>query len=92
MICAVYKSSRKEETYLYLPKRDDFSKVPEPLMQMFGTPKLVMLLPLEKKDKLALADISRVRAEMDEKGYYLQLPPPKENLLNEHKKSLGITE
>ncbi|AZQ10726.1 MULTISPECIES: YcgL domain-containing protein [Shewanella] len=90
MICAVYKSSRKEETFLFVPKREDFSQVPEPLMQMFGQPKLVMLLPLDKKDKLGIADISKVRAELEQKGYYLQIPPPKENLLTEHRRSLGI--
>ncbi|WP_372871866.1 YcgL domain-containing protein [Shewanella sp.] len=90
MICAVYKSSRKEETFLFLPKRDDFSQVPEPLMQMFGQPKLVMLLPLDKKDKLGIADINKVRTELELKGYYLQIPPPKENLLTEHRRSLGV--
>lgn len=64
--------------------------MPEPLMQMFGQPKLVMLLPLDKKDKLGIADISKVRAELEQKGYYLQIPPPKENLLTEHRRSLGI--
>jgi uncharacterized protein len=90
MICAVYKSSRKAETYLFIEKRDNFDDVPAPLMEMFGTPKLVMLLPLNKRDHLALADIGKVKAEIADKGYYLQLPPPQPNLLVEHKKSLGI--
>lgn len=90
MICAVYKSSRKEETFLFVPKREDFSQVPEPLMQMFGQPKLVMLLPLDRKEKLGIADIDKVRSELVAKGYYLQIPPPKENLLTEHRRSLGI--
>ena len=90
MICAVYKSSRKAETYLFVAKRDYFDDVPAPLMAMFGTPKLVMLLPLDKRDHLGLADIQKVRTEVTENGYYLQLPPPKENLLEEHKISLGI--
>jgi uncharacterized protein YcgL (UPF0745 family) len=90
MICSVYKSSRKAETYLFVEKRDDFSAVPEALMQMFGAPKLVMLVPLSKRSHLALADIDKVKAELKEKGYYLQLPPPKVNLLEEHKLSLGL--
>lgn len=90
MICAVYKSSRKAETYLFVAKRDHFEEVPAPLMEMFGVPKLVMLLPLNKRDHLALADIEKVKAEVADKGYYLQLPPPKPNLLDEHKLSLGI--
>ncbi|QSX38755.1 YcgL domain-containing protein [Shewanella sedimentimangrovi] len=90
MICAVYKSSRKAETYLFVPKRDDFSQVPDALMDMFGTPTLVMMLPLQKRQVLGLADINKVRSELADKGYYLQLPPPTENLLNEHRLSLGL--
>ncbi|QIR14383.1 YcgL domain-containing protein [Shewanella aestuarii] len=90
MICVVYKSSRRADTYLFVEKRDVFEAVPEPLMQMFGTPKLVMMVPLSKRESLALADIEKVKTELKEKGYYLQIPPPQENLLEAHKASLGI--
>lgn len=29
MLCSIYKSSKKEGTYLYIPKKDDFSQVPD---------------------------------------------------------------
>ncbi|MBM7073837.1 YcgL domain-containing protein [Shewanella sp. 202IG2-18] len=90
MICAVYKSSLKQETYLFVSKKGNFDDVPEPLMKMFGTPSLVMLLPLGKKKKLAIADIEKVKEEVFTKGFYLQLPPPQENLLEEHRASLGL--
>jgi len=90
MICAVYKSSRKADTYLFVEKRDVFDDVPQPLMDMFGTPKLVMLVPLTKRDSLALADIEKVKSELKAKGYYLQLPPPNENLLEQHKASINF--
>lgn len=90
MICVVYKSSRRADTYLFVEKRDVFEAVPEPLMQMFGTPIMVMMVPLFKRESLALADIEKVRSELKEKGYYLQIPPPQQNLLDEHKASLGI--
>ncbi|MCL1143068.1 YcgL domain-containing protein [Shewanella gaetbuli] len=90
MICAVYKSSRKADTYLFVKKRDVFDDVPEPLMAMFGAPKLVMLVPLSKRDSLAMADIEKVKQQLDEKGYYLQLPPPEENLLEQHKASINF--
>ncbi|RLV61259.1 YcgL domain-containing protein [Parashewanella curva] len=90
MICAVYKSSIKQETYLYIPKKGDFSQVPEPLLKMFGTPVFVMALPFIKVEKLALADIEKVKEDINEKGFYLQLPPPTENLLEQHRKSLGM--
>ncbi|MCG9746698.1 YcgL domain-containing protein [Shewanella sp. Isolate8] len=91
MICAVYKSRLKPDSYLFVEKRNDFERVPDPLMKMFGTPELVMLLPLNKREQLALADIEKVKVELAEKGYYLQLPPPPVNLLEEYKKEIGYS-
>ncbi len=89
MICAVYKSTRKADTYLYVNRRDDFSAVPESLMAIFGAPKFVMLLPLAKLTQLGQSDLAKVKAELADKGYYLQLPPPTEDLLKQHRAQLG---
>jgi uncharacterized protein YcgL (UPF0745 family) len=86
MLCAVYKSVRKDSTYLYVERRDDFSKVPEALLQTFGTPVLVTLINLARREHLALADIDKVKQQLQGQGYYLQIPPPVDNLLAEHKK------
>ena len=85
MLCVIYKSSKKEQTYLFVEKRDDFSKVPDALMVTFGTPILVTLINLATKDKLGMADLSKVKQNLTEQGYYLQLPPPQVDLLKEHK-------
>lgn len=84
MLCTIYKSPKKQQTYLYVNKRDDFSEVPEQLMATFGTPQLVTVVNLSNKDKLALADIDKVKTELADKGFYLQMPPPQEDLLKEH--------
>ncbi|ESP93454.1 MULTISPECIES: YcgL domain-containing protein [Pseudoalteromonas] len=89
MLSAVYKSSKKADTYLFIEKRDDFSKVPEPLMTTFGTPLFVMLVDLAKREKLGVADLSLVKEQLTEQGFYLQIPPPEENLLDEFKKRNG---
>ncbi|WOT06987.1 YcgL domain-containing protein [Shewanella youngdeokensis] len=89
MICAVYKSLRKADSYLFVEKRNEFERVPEALMKMFGEPKLVMLLPINKRDHLGFADINKVKTDLMDKGYYLQLPPPVVDLLEEHKKEIG---
>jgi hypothetical protein len=91
MLSAVYKSSKKADTYLFVEKRDDFSKVPEPLMKTFGRPVFVLLLNLGARDKLGIADIESVKSSLSDKGYYLQLPPPEENLLDEHKRMNGVS-
>lgn len=85
MLCAIYKSAKKEHTYLFVKTRDDFSAVPEPLMLTFGTPTLVTLTNLATKEKLAFAELSKVKASLNDQGYYLQLPPPKEDMLKQHK-------
>lgn len=49
MICTIYRSSKRDQTYLYVEKRDDFSRVPEELMKSFGQPQLAMMIDLESK-------------------------------------------
>ena len=85
MLCVIYKSPKKAQTYLFIKQRDKFDDVPEALMAMFGTPTLVTIINLDNKDQLAMSDINKVRENLDSKGFYLQLPPPQEDLLKEHK-------
>ncbi|MFT6343756.1 MAG: hypothetical protein ACJAWQ_000812 [Paraglaciecola sp.] len=84
MLCAVYKSSKKSETYLYVPGRDDFSKVPEALLKTFGKPVFMMIMPLKKDRVMARVQIDKLRTDLKINGFYLQLPPPTENLLKIH--------
>ncbi len=84
MLCAIYRSSKRDQTYLYVEKKDDFSRVPQDLMQGFGVPVFSMLLPLDGSKKLANAEIEKVKQALSEQGYYLQLPPPPESLLKIH--------
>ena len=90
MLCTIYKSSKKSQTYLFVKQRDDFSSVPAPLMSMFGAPTLVTIMNLANKEKLALADIDKVKESLNGQGYYLQLPPPQENLLDQHKAEMKL--
>jgi len=84
MLCAIYKSPKKPDTYLYLKKRDAFELIPDALKEMFGSPIFVMMLPLDKTEKLANADRDKVLADLAGQGFYLQLPPPEENLHKAH--------
>lgn len=60
MLCAIYKSLRKPGCYLYISKRDDFSAVPDVLMQSFGKPQFLMLFNLKGSKLLVHADKSEV--------------------------------
>lgn len=87
MLCVIYRSSKREQTYLYVEKKDDFTRVPEELLTGFGQPQLSMIINLATREKLASADIHKVRMSLKEQGYYLQVPPPVENLLDMDRKS-----
>ena len=88
-LCTVYRCSKKLDTYLYVEKTNDFTKVPEPLRKLLGTLSLVMTFDLDRREHLGGADLKKVKSELTEKGFYLQLPPPEDNLLDEHKKQVG---
>ena len=85
MLCAVYRSPKKAQTFLFVKKRDDFSEVPEALKTMFGTPTLVTIINLATKTKLGLSDLDKVKESLLSQGFYLQLPPPEEDLLKTHR-------
>lgn len=80
VLCNIYKSRRKEETYLYVSLADDLTRVPEALLETFGRPELVTKLLLTPERKLARTEAAKVLASIKEKGFYLQLPPPKEEM------------
>lgn len=80
MIAFVFRSPKKEEMYLYLADKEGFDTLDDALKKVFGTPEFVMAVDLGKRDKLARVDINRVREELAEKGFYLQMPPKPHNL------------
>lgn len=75
MQCFIYKSLKKQELYLYLDKRDDFSSVPEILLQNFGQLAFVMELQLTSQRKLAREDVCKVIESLRDKGFFVQMPP-----------------
>ena len=71
----VYRSSRRQDVYLFVDIRDDLGRVPEVLMKQFGRPVEVMELALHTERKLARADAQAVLERIDSEGFYLQMPP-----------------
>ncbi|MCP4284143.1 MAG: YcgL domain-containing protein [Gammaproteobacteria bacterium] len=73
--CWVYRSSKKDEMYLYLAEEGDFDDIPEALLSLFGEPFLVMQLELSPKRPLAREDVDKVIGNLKEKRFHLQMPP-----------------
>ncbi|NIP18132.1 MAG: YcgL domain-containing protein [Xanthomonadales bacterium] len=75
MNCSVFRSSRKEYTYIYLRAGMNFEDLPPSLLKAFGAPEFVMDLELSPERELASEDINQVLANLAEQGFHLQLPP-----------------
>ncbi len=75
MQCYVYRSKRKQQTYLFLPEPDNFSGVPESLVTLFGKAEFSFEFELTAERKLVMADAAEVLRNISENGYFLQLPP-----------------
>jgi len=74
MQCAIYKSLRKQDTYLYLAARDNFSCVPGTLLELIGKWVHVMDLDLSPERRLAREDTAEVLRNLQERGWHLQMP------------------
>ena len=92
IICSIYRSKKKDEMYLYVDKTKALSLVPEELLSMFGKPEHRMDMLLSEDKKLAKAQASDILADIKDKGYYLQMPPPRDDyMLDLYKAPLNQT-
>ena len=73
MLCHIYRSNRKIDTYLYLLDKDDFSVIPEDLLRVFGPPEFSFSFDLTEGRELAKEDAGEVLENLEAQGYHLQL-------------------
>lgn len=77
----IYKSTKKDELYLYISKKDDFSDVPQELYDSMGKePVFVMELELSAERPLAREDVTTVMKNLETQGFHVQMPPRPEKL------------
>ena len=81
LICQVYRSPRKPETYLYVDKSRGLEEVPQALLAQFGVPEERMVLVLSADRTLARANVADVLEQIVQNGFYLQMPPTAAELL-----------
>jgi len=81
LLCSVYKSSKCEGMYLYVDKVDGLKKVPAALLEIFGRPVHAMDMPLKDGRDLAQVTGEKLREALLNNGFYLQMPPQKEDYL-----------
>ena len=73
MLCHIYRSDIKFDTYLYLVEKDDFSIIPDELLRVFGTPEFSFSFDLTQERELAREDTGQVLENLTNQGYHLQL-------------------
>ena len=74
-LCQVFRSPRREEMYLYVDQVRGLEDVPAELLQSFGEPEPVLALLLEPSRRLARVDAGEVLDSIEQRGYFLQMPP-----------------
>jgi len=82
LLCEIFRSPRKAEMYLYIDKQAGLKQVPESLLAQFGEPESFMTLLLTADRKLARTSAEEVLASIEEKGFFLQMPPTQAELLS----------
>ena len=75
MNCSVFRSNRREYTYIYLQAGRAFEDLPAALQAAFGTPEFVIDLDLSPERELASEDVNQVMQNLADNGFHLQLPP-----------------
>ena len=60
LLCDIYRSSVKDELYLYVDKTDGLSSLPKQLLLLMGKPILVTTMLLAEDKKLSRAKIEDV--------------------------------
>ena len=76
LLATIYRSPRIAEMYLYVDRAEGLKRVPAVLLQRFGTPEQVSMLLLTPERRLARVSAVDVLAQIEQVGFFLQLPPP----------------
>ncbi|MFH7766484.1 YcgL domain-containing protein [Acinetobacter sp. BSP-28] len=90
MQCSIFKSSKKDEMYLYIARPEATENeaevvnpleiLPEAMRVAFGRATFVMDLELTESRKLARVNVLHVIDSIETKGFFIQVPP--EGLIN----------
>lgn len=81
MNVVVYRSDKAADTYLYMAQGGQTEDLPEGLLQKFPAPAAFLEFELHDESVLVQADPKKVRAAISDRGFYLQLPPAKNDEL-----------
>jgi len=78
-IVTVFRSTKEEGMYLIVEKMKGLKSVPELLLERFGRPEESMSFLLTADRKMARFDATQVLTAIKDNGFFLQLPPPRDD-------------
>ncbi|MDC0661923.1 YcgL domain-containing protein [Marinobacter sp. SS21] len=85
---SVFRSGKKDDTYIYVRRGQAWDELPEPLRTVFGEPVHAVDLILTPDRKLARTSGKAVLVALEEQGFYLQMPEEQESYIVEFKEKL----
>lgn len=80
--CHVYRSKFKTGMYIYLTEKDNFNQIPTDLKKRVGTLEFSFSFTLTEDKKLVRYDTKQVIKQLQDSGFFLQMPPPESNFLD----------
>ncbi len=86
LLCDVYKSTHRDEMYLYVNQREGTKRVPAELLKLFGEPEKILTMIVTPEKRLARVAGEKLMADIQAQGFYLQMPEPPVNQLDEYLK------
>jgi len=72
--CDVYKSKKKDETYVFIPTSTPLSDLPEELLTVLGQTEKIMQLKLTPDKKMARGSAAEIIKSIEKQGFHLQMP------------------
>jgi uncharacterized protein len=75
MRCVVYRSDKREGTYIYTIEGEGLERLPETLRQSLAPLVEALSFELTPGRKLARADAAMVLANLSAAGFHIQFPP-----------------
>ncbi|WP_081295236.1 MULTISPECIES: YcgL domain-containing protein [unclassified Gilliamella] len=73
MWCYIYRSSKKENCYLYIEKENNFSTIPDKILSIFGKPVFVMKVLLDGKRRFVVGTSDEIEKKIKMDGFFLQM-------------------
>ena len=74
----IYRSDKQSGSYLFLPVKDKFEKLPKELLALLGELHFSFQFDLDSDKNLIKSNANDVLKALKETGYFLQVSPKKE--------------